>query len=133
MPVEVDTSQAPALIRFRCYGAFPSAEEQTALRNDLIAQGLLTEASASLLDVREAEMPDALTVAKSITAVIRAAMPARRACLINPGKHLALLQQFQQAIPWMSTAAFIDEREAIEWLLNPEGSAGFSGRDSSSR
>lgn len=125
MPLEVDTTEAPALVRFRCYGTFPSAEEQDAVRQDLIAKGLITEASASLLDVRDAEMPDALTVVKSIAAVVRTGLPRRRACLINPGRHLPLLQQFQEAIPWMSTAAFIDEHQAIEWLLNPEGAAGF--------
>lgn len=123
MPIEVDTTEAPALLRFRCFGALPSAEEQEKLRADLIDQGLLTEGSVSLLDVREAETPDAVTVAKSIAAAVRAGIPKRRACLINPGKHLHVLQQFQKAVPWMSTAAFIDEREALEWLLNPEGAA----------
>lgn len=123
MPIEVDTTEAPALLRFRCFGVLPSAEEQEQLRADLMDQGLLTEGSVSLLDVREADTPDALTIAKSIAAALRAGMPRRRACLINPGKHLRILQQFQKAAPWMTTAAFIDEREAIEWLLNPEGAA----------
>lgn len=125
MPIEIDTAEAPALLRIRCVGAFPLAAEQSALREQLIAQGLLTEDSVSLLDVREADDPDAITVLQSIAAALRAGMPRRRACLINPGKHLHLLQQFQAAVPWMSTAAFIDEREALEWLLNPEGAAGF--------
>jgi hypothetical protein len=30
------------------------------------------------------------------------------------------------AMPAMSFAAFIDEREALQWLLNPEGAAGFT-------
>jgi hypothetical protein len=125
--IEVDTAEAPALLRFRCVGAFPSADEQVALRAQLIDKGLLTESSVSLLDFRSVDpMPDALTFAQSIAAAARAGMPRRRACLINPGKHLAALQQFQAAVPWMSTAAFIDEREALEWLLNPEGAAGFT-------
>jgi hypothetical protein len=123
VPVEVDTSEAPALLRFRCVGALPTAEEQEALRADLMNKGLLTEGSVSLLDFRETEMPDSMTIAKSITAVVRAGIPTRRACLINPGKHLGILQQFQRAVPWMSIAAFLDEREALEWLLNPEGAA----------
>jgi hypothetical protein len=125
VPIEVDTAEAPALLRFRCVGAMPTAAEQAALREQLIAQGLLTEDSVSLLDVREADLPDPVTVIQSIAAILRAGMPKRRACLINPGKHLHLVQQFQAAVPWMSTAAFIDEREALEWLLNPEGAAGF--------
>ena len=125
MPIEVDTSEAPALLRFRCYGAVPPAEAQEALRQDLIAKGLLTDGSVSLLDVREIETPDAVTIVKSIAAIVRTGIPRRRACVINPGKHLRILQQFQAAVPWMSTAAFVDEREALEWLLNPEGSAGF--------
>lgn len=123
--MDIDTTEAPALLRFRIAGALPSAEEQARVREDLIARGLLTADSVSLLDVRDAETPDAITVGKSIAAVVRAGMPKRRACLINPGKHLQLLLYFQKAVPWMSTAAFINEREAIEWLLNPEGAAGF--------
>lgn len=123
MPIEVDTTEAPALLRFRCFGVAPSPEEQEQLRADLMDQGLLTNGSVSLLDVRDLDTPDALTIARSIAAALRAGMPRRRACLINPGKHLRILQQFQKAAPWMTTAAFIDEREAIEWLLNPEGAA----------
>jgi hypothetical protein len=126
VPIEVNTDEAPALIRFRCYGPFPSAEEQGKLRDDLITRGLLTADSLSLLDVRELEgLPDPTTFVRSIAEIVRAGVPRRRACLINPGRHLPFLQQFQAAVPWMSTAAFIDEREALEWLLNPEGSAGF--------
>lgn len=96
------------------------------MRDELIAGGLLTEDSVSLLDFRDAEAPpDSLSFLQTIAEAVRAGMPRRRACLINPGLHLSFLQQFQSAVPWMSTAAFIDEREALEWLLNPEGSAGF--------
>jgi hypothetical protein len=125
VPVEIDTTEAPALLRLRVIGAVPTPEEQQRLRAELIEQGLLTNGSVSLLDLRDIDTPDALTVAKSFAAAARAGMPRRRACLINPGKHLPLLQQFQKAVPWMSTAAFVSEREALEWLLNPEGAAGF--------
>jgi hypothetical protein len=124
--MELDTSEAPALLKMRFSGALPSPEEQAALRNDLIARGLLTVDTVCLLDLREADTPDAVTIGRSIAALLRVGMPRRRACLINPGKHLKVLQYFQAAVPWMSTAGFIDEREALEWLLNPEGAAGFS-------
>lgn len=125
MPIEIDTRGAPALLRIRCIGVFPSPEEQAALRVDLIARGLLTTATVSLIDFRDIEAPDAITFGKSIAAAVSAGIPRRRACIINPGKHLKVLQYFQAAVPWMSTAAFIDEREALEWLLNPEGAVGF--------
>jgi hypothetical protein len=125
VPIEVDTAEAPALLRIRCVGVIPTPDEQAALREQLMAQGLLTEDSVSLLDVRELDTPDPITVFESIAALLRAGMPKRRAWLINPGRHLRAIQQFQAAVPWMSTAAFIDEREALEWLLNPEGAAGF--------
>jgi hypothetical protein len=125
VPIEVDTKEAPALLRIKLVGTFPAAEEQAALRDDLIACGLLTANTVSLLDVREVETPDAITFGKSIAVAVKAGIPRRRACLINPGKHLQLLQYFQAAVPWMATAGFIDEREAIDWLLNPEGAIGF--------
>lgn len=125
MPIDVDTTEAPALIRLRCYGKAPTPEEQRALRTDLTEQGLLTDGSACLYDVRDIETPDAVTIAQSIAGLMRAGLSIRRAYVINPGKHLKLLQQLQQAAPWLSTAAFLDEREAIAWLLNPEGAAGF--------
>jgi hypothetical protein len=125
VPLEIDTREAPALLRIKVTGPLPSPEEQASLREELQARGLLTEATVSLLDLREVETPDAITIGKSIAAIVRAGMPRRRACLINPGRHLHILQYFQAAVPTMSTAAFINEREAIEWLLNPEGAAGF--------
>lgn len=125
MPVEVNTAEAPALLRVRCVGPLPSAEEQRHLRQGLIDDGFLTEDSVSLLDFRETEVPAPTAFLQLIAEAVSAGMPRRRACLINPGRHLTFLQQFQAAVPWMSTAAFIDEREALAWLLNPEGEAGF--------
>jgi hypothetical protein len=117
VPIEVDTAGAPALLKFRVVGEFPSAEEQAALRERLIDEGLLTEDSVSLLDVREAVTPSPSLVIQSIFEAMRAGIPRRRACLINPARHLHILRQFQTAVPWMTTAAFSDEREAIDWLL----------------
>lgn len=126
MPIEVNTDEAPALLRIRCAGPVPSAQEQARVRAQLIADGHLTPDSVSLLDLRDIEGPfDAEAILHVIREAVRVGMPRRRACLINPGIHLPILQQFQAAVPWMSTAAFLDEREALEWLLNPEGSAGF--------
>jgi len=126
VPLEVNTDEAPALIRIRCVGPLPSAAEQAQLREQLIGHGLLTPNSVSLLDFRDTDVPsDPLVFIQSIAEAVRSGMPKRRACLINPGRHLPFVQQFQAAVPWMSTAAFIDEREALAWLLNPEGSAGF--------
>ncbi len=126
MAIEVNTDEAPALIRIRCAGPIPPPEEQARLRDDLVSRGLLTKDSVSLLDLRDVEVPlDPSLFLGTIAEALRTGMPKRRACLINPGLHLTLLQQFQAAVPWMSTAAFLDEREAIAWLLNPEGAAGF--------
>ncbi|HYE85060.1 MAG TPA: hypothetical protein VEA16_01805, partial [Vicinamibacterales bacterium] len=90
MPVDIDTTEAPALLRITFTGALPTPEEQQAMRERLIADGLLTADSACLIDVRAAEVPDAITIGKSIAAAVRAGIPRRRACVINPGKHLAV-------------------------------------------
>jgi hypothetical protein len=68
VPIEIDTTEAPALLRCRCFGVLPTPEEQETLRADLIDRGLLTDGSVSLLDFRKVDTPDAVTIVKSIAA-----------------------------------------------------------------
>ena len=120
VPIEVDTSAAPGLLRYRFYGAFPSIEEQAQLRERLIAFGALTPETRAIMDTRElADIPDDDFLAKMVAAALeRGGWPTRRAYLINPAVHQHMIEQFQDlAMTTVTTAAFVDEDEAMDWLM----------------
>lgn len=120
MAIEVDTSDAPAFLRYRYYGSFPSLEEQAAVRNRLIEFGALTADTRALMDIRElTEVADDTILAKTVAAALeRGGWPKRRAYLIQPAMHLHMISQFQDlAMTTVTTAAFVDEQEALAWLM----------------
>ena len=120
MPIEVDTLHAPGFLRYRYHGAFPSVEEQSKLRDSLIKLGYLTAETRAIMDAREiTEIPDDDILAKTVAAALqRGGWPRRRAYLINPDMHRHMIQQFQDlAMTTVTTAAFVDEAEAMEWLM----------------
>jgi hypothetical protein len=119
MPIEVDTSQAPALLRYHFTGPFPTVEAQALVRERLIADGHLTAGTIALMDVREVEtVPDDDVLARTVaTALQRGGWPKRRAYLIDPVRHTHMIDQFKQlAMTTVATAAFTDESEALAWL-----------------
>jgi hypothetical protein len=120
VPIEVDTIRAPGFIRYRFFGEFPSLEEQQVLRDSLITFGLLTADTVALMDARElTEVPDDDILAKTVAAALeRGGWPLRRAYLIDPAMHLHMIRQFQDlAMTTVTTAAFVDESEAMAWLM----------------
>ena len=120
VPIEVETSRAPAFVRYRFFGGFPPVEEQSRLRDHLIATGLLTAETVAIMDTREiTQVPDEDVLAKLVaTALQRGGWPRRRAYLIDPATHLHMIQQFQDlAMTTVTTAAFVDEDEAMAWLM----------------
>jgi hypothetical protein len=120
VPIEVDTSRAPAILRYRYYGAYPPLEEMAAMRDKLISMGLLTADTVALMDARElANVPDDDMLAKTVAAALqRGGWPRRRAYLIDPQRHQHMIEQFQDlAMRTVQTAAFVDEQEAMDWLL----------------
>jgi hypothetical protein len=119
VPIEVDTAQAPAFLRYRYVGGFPSIEEMTMIRNHLIALGLLTADTIALMDIRGlTEVPDEDFLAKAVAAALeKGGWPRRRAYLIDPARHQYMIAQFQDlAMRTVTTAAFVDEQEALTWL-----------------
>ena len=124
MPIEVDTSQAPALLRYRYSGPFPSVDEQALVRERLIGAGHLTPATIALMDVRDLEaVADDDTLARTVAVALqRRGWPRRRAYLIDPMKHRHMIEQFKQlAMTTVTTAAFTDESEALAWLRSGSG------------
>jgi hypothetical protein len=123
MPIEVDTSEAPALLRYRFIGPWPSIEEQSSVREKLIADGHLTAATLALMDARGLTgIADEDAIARTVAAALqRGGWPRRRAYLIDPAKHQHMIEQFQQlAMTTVTTAGFSDEQEALQWLRKSE-------------
>ena len=119
VPIDIDTSQAPRFLHYLYSGGFPSVEEQSTLREKLMARGLLTRDTVALMDVRAlADVPDDDVLARTVAAALeRGGWPIRRAYLIDPARHLRMVQQFQDlAMRTVTTAAFVDEEEALKWL-----------------
>ena len=124
MAIEVDTSEAPALLRYRYAGPFPSIDEQAGVRERLIAAGHLTAATIALMDVRELEVvPDDDTLARTVAVALqRGGWPRRRAYLTSSSQQQHMIEQFQQlAMTTVTTAAFTDETEALAWLRSGTG------------
>jgi hypothetical protein len=120
VPIEVDTSRAPAFLRYRFHGGFPSVEEQSLVRDRLIAFGFLTAETVAIMDTRDlAETPSDDFLARTVAAALeRGGWPRRRAYLINPEMHQHMIEQFQDlAMTTVTTAAFVDEHDAMEWLM----------------
>ena len=120
MPIEVDTAEAPRFLRYRYYGDFPSVEEQAQMRNKLIASRLLTADTIALMDAREVtNIPDDDYLARTVASALeKGGWPRRRAYLIDPERHLHMIRQFQDlAMRTVTTAAFSDEQEALDWLF----------------
>jgi hypothetical protein len=119
MPIEVDTSEAPALLRYRYFGSFPPLEEQALVRERLIADGHLTADTIALMDAREVDdIPDDDVLARTVAAALqRGGWPRRRAYVIDPARHSHMIEQFKQlAMTTVTTAAFTEEAQALEWL-----------------
>jgi hypothetical protein len=119
MPIEVDTSEAPAFLRYRFTGPYPSVEEQALVRDRLIAGGHLTRDTVALMDARQLEaVPDDDVLARTVAAALqRGGWPRRRAYLIDPVRHAHMIEQFKQlAMTSVTTAAFTDEHDALAWL-----------------
>jgi hypothetical protein len=119
VPIDVDTFKAPEFLRYRYYGEFPSLDEQARLRERLITLGLLTADTLAIMDARGLEnVPDDDMLAKTVAAALeKGGWPRRRAYLIDPTRHAHMIGQFQDlAMRTVTTAAFADEQEALDWL-----------------
>ena len=78
MPIEVDTGEAPALLRLRCVDPFPTVDEVAAIRAKLIAGGHINENSVSLIDVRDLSQPvSELAFLKAASVLLTGGWPRR--------------------------------------------------------
>ena len=114
MPIIVDTSQAPGLLRYRYHGLFPSFDEQSLLHDRLMTFACLTAETRGIVDLRAFDTtPGEDALAKMVVAARQRRWPACCAYLIHP----EMIEAFQAlAITGVTAAAFVDEDAAMQWL-----------------
>lgn len=114
LPITVDTSQAPGLLRYHYYGLFPSFDEQSMLHDRLLTFGCLTAETRGIVDWRAFDTTRSEDVlAKMVVAARQRGWPACCAYLI----HSEMIEPFQAlAISGATAAAFVDEAAAMQWL-----------------
>lgn len=131
MPILVNTTRAPRFLVYRISGPLPPAEQQSRLRDTLIAHGLLTADTVAVMDARElAQAPEGEVPAETLfTMLHRDDWARRRAYLFHPDMRRHMIQQFQDlAITTVASAAFEDEEEAVRWLMGYAAGGGIAPR-----
>lgn len=125
MPIEVDRSEAPRLLRYRYWGPPPSSQEQADVRLTMIASGELTDETSAVMDLRGLT---GVHTAEALDAAIVSALrvggwPCRRAYVVLPWMHEAMMEMLEDRLSETITmAAFIDVGAALQWLTEaPEG------------
>jgi hypothetical protein len=115
--MDVDTSDGPALIRY-VLRAMPDAEELTQLHGRLIREGLLTNATGAMVDLRRlAEWPSPMDLEQVLTSSLRqGAWPLRRALVSDPAQ-TELAECIRSFLgPLVDVAVFTDVVKAERWL-----------------
>jgi hypothetical protein len=118
MPIQYDTADAPALVRYSFVGAWTS-DELIKARSELIRAGQLTAKSAVLFDLRlAAGLPNLGHLALAMDAERPAVWPICRAFLIATPEQFAEARQLQLLLGPDSVInqVFRDEPAALEWL-----------------
>jgi hypothetical protein len=119
MPIAVDTSKAPQLVRWTITGPWPGITEVGMVRERLIAEGHLTEATRGLLDIRNVEtIPNYADVAPMIAAASRGGgLPWYRAYVVASAEQFGIVRQMKSlAPPGYKIEIFFNDAEALAWL-----------------
>ena len=119
MPIDIDTTEAPAFIRITLRGEWPTLEEQRDARLHLLAKGQLTAETRALIDFRAlATTANYSDVGKIIAAAMKdGGMPFFRAYVVGSAVQFGLVRQMKAlAPPQVELEIFTDEQEAQVWL-----------------
>ena len=119
MPIAVDTSKAPQLVRWTVTGPWPSIADMGAVRESLIAAGHLTEATRGLLDIRNVEtVPSYVEVTPMIEAASKSGgLPWYRAYVVGSAEQFGLVRQMKALAPaGYRIEIFFNDAEALAWL-----------------
>lgn len=130
MSIRLDTSGAPALVRFTFDGEWTAAFDLIELRRAAVRAGHLTPKSAVLFDLRRVTtLPnlDDLRVAL-LSGQKDDVWPARRAYLVAAADQYAIARQFQLFGPQsLVSEIFHNEMKALNWLAAISGQSYSSG------
>jgi hypothetical protein len=116
MAVRVDTSEAPALVRYTFDGVW-SVQELLAWRHQLIEAGQLTLTSAVLFDLRPTSLsPAIIDLRRELPAA--GVWPVCRAFVVQTETQYEFARQLQAMLGAQSVVSeiFRDETKALEWL-----------------
>ena len=116
--MEVDTSAAPALLRYTFRGDSPTPLAWIALRQRMVARGYLTRDTSLLIDGRELTSLPSLSQLRSIMAAATNAPVVARAVAFLTGDptQFGVGRQAEMLLPnGVTGAVFMDENEAVAW------------------
>ena len=118
MSVEVDTTSAPEILIFTVTDPWPTIDEFSALRQQLIDAGHLTAASRALIDIRAVHTPGYPEANAIVAAGVKAgAFPLHRAYLVGSAVQFGFSRQLQSLAPAnMEIEIFTNEANALGWL-----------------
>lgn len=123
MPIDIDTSEAPAFIRITLHGEWPTIDEQREARLRLMNTGQLTEKTRALIDFRDltstAQYSDVERIIQS--AMKDGGWPLFRAYVVGSAVQFGLVRQMKSlAPPNVELEIFTNEEEAQVWLWKNE-------------
>ena len=119
MPIAVDTSEAPRFVRWTITGPWPGISEVGLVREQLIADGHLTELTRALLDIRDVEtIPSYAEVTPMIESARRAgSLPWCRAYVVSSAEQFGIVRQMKAlAPPGYRIEIFFNDADALAWL-----------------
>lgn len=121
MPVRVVAQDAPALLSLVLTGSWPTVEEQSELRLQLVKQGQLTRQTAALLDLREvADLPrfSDIDAAMQLAEQQIEGLPKCVALVVLPGATFGVGRMLQSLAPaGVDMELFEDDATARSWLM----------------
>jgi hypothetical protein len=123
MPIDLDTSEAPAFVRITLRGEWPSLDDQREARLMMIANGHLTPDTRALIDFRQlASTAGYSDVAHIIAAAVKdGGLPLHRAYVVGSAVQFGLVRQMKAlAPPTVDLEIFTSEEEAHVWLWRHE-------------
>ena len=117
--IDVNVSYAPELLIYTL-SDWPTPESQSEVLLRLIETGKLSPHTCALIDCRAVSpISRSAAGARRIAPILQSALaPSRRAYVLNDISANPILSKLEAVAPMTWVRAFVDEREALAWLMN---------------